>query len=120
MRYLIAWVVLPILVVAASYGVGLLVEQLTRIRLPNGIAVTMGFAASFIALAVPYQLGLGAAWGAALLVVLALVGIWLARDRLGGSLPDRSTLVAAIGVYGLCMAPIVLSGQTTFAGYTLL
>jgi hypothetical protein len=120
MRYLIAWVAFPLLVVVASYGVGLLVEQLTTLRFPNGIAVTVGFVASFLCLAVPYQLGLGAPWGGSLLVVLAVAGLWLARDRLAGSLPDRFTLAAGFGVYGLYMAPIVFSGQTTFAGYTLL
>ena len=50
MHYLIAWIALPVLVVAASLGVGLLVEQLTRLRLPNGVTVTVGFATS---LAVP-------------------------------------------------------------------
>src|SRR2546426_658176 len=106
MRYLIAWVALPLLVVAASCGVGLLVEQLTRLRFPNGITVTVGFVASFLSLAVPYQLGLGAPWGAGLLIVLTLSGFWVARDRLAGSLPDRLTLAAAFGVYGLYMAPI--------------
>jgi hypothetical protein len=120
MRYLVAWIALPLLVVAASWAVGLLVEQLTRLRFPGGITVTVGFVASFVALAVPYQLGLGAPWGAALLVLLAVAGVWLARDRLGASLPDRFTVLAALGVYGLYMAPIVFSGQTTFAGYTLL
>ena len=120
MRYLIAWIALPLLVVAASWGVGLLVEQLTRLRFPNGITMTVGFVASFVALALPYQLGLGAPWGAALLVVLAVAGIALARGRLAGSLPDGWTTAAMLSVYGLYMAPIVLSGQTTFAGYTLL
>src|SRR3954452_18087617 len=120
MRYLIAWIALPLVAVAASWGVGLLVERLTRLRFPNGITVTVGFVASFVALALPYQLGLGAPWGAALLVLLAAGGIVLARRRLAGSLPDATTIAAALGVYGLYMAPIVLSGQTTFAGYTLL
>lgn len=120
MRYLIAWIALPLLVFAASWGVGLLVEQLTRIRLPDGITVTVGFVGSFLALAVPYQLGLGAPWAAGLLVVLAVAGIALGRGRLRASLPDRWTLVAVTAVYGLYMAPIVFSGQTSFAGYTLL
>jgi hypothetical protein len=120
MRYLIAWAVLPLLVVVTSWGVGLLVDRLARLRLPNGTVVTVGFAASLVSLAIPYQLGLGDPWGAALLVVLALAGLWLGRDRLAASLPDRATALAALAVYGLYMAPIMLSGQTTFAGYTLL
>ena len=49
------------------------------LQFPNGIAVTVGFVASFVALALPYQLGLGAPWGAALLVVLAVTGVVVAR-----------------------------------------
>ena len=113
MRYLIAWIALPLLVVAASWGVGLLVEQLTRLRLPNGIAVTVGFVASFVALAVPYQLGLGAPWGAALLSPCRAPGSGSPADASPASLPDRPTALAALGVYGLYMAPIVLSGQTS-------
>ncbi len=120
MRYLIAWIALPLLVVAASWGVGLLLERLTRLRFAGGVTVTVGFVASFVALAVPYQLGLGAPWGAALLVIAAVAGIVLGRGRLGDSLPDGWTLGAVAAVYGLYMAPIVFSGQTTFAGYTLL
>src|SRR3954464_11943478 len=87
MRYLVAWIGLPLLVVVASWGVGLLVERLTGLRFPNGIAVTVGFVASFVVLAVPYELGLGAAWAAALLVICAVAGVVLARERLRGAPP---------------------------------
>jgi hypothetical protein len=120
MRYLTAWIALPLLVAVASLGVGLLVEQLTRLRLTNGVTLTVGFAASLVALALPYELGLGAPWAAALLVLLAAAGLVLARGRLGAALPDGPTALAALAVYGLYIAPILLSGQTSFAGYTLL
>jgi hypothetical protein len=120
MHYLIAWIALPLVVAVASLGVGLLVEQLTRLRLPNGVTLTAGFAASLVALAFPYELGLGAPWGATLLALLAAAGLVLARGRIRAALPDGPTAMAALAVYGLYMAPIALSGQTTFAGYTLL
>jgi hypothetical protein len=119
-HYVISWIALPLLVAGASLGVGLLVEQLTGLRFSNGVTFTVGFVASFVALALPYELGRGAAWGAALLVLLTVAGFVVARDRLSAALPDGPTALAALAVYGLYMAPIVLSGQTSFAGYTLL
>lgn len=120
MSYLIAWIALPLLVFVASWGVGLLVEQLARVRLPNGVTITLGFVCSFLALALPYELGLGSDWGGALLIVLALAGLVAARGRLAASLPDRWTAGAALAIYVVYISPVVLSGQTTFAGYTLL
>jgi hypothetical protein len=120
MRYLTAWIALPLLVVVASLGVGLLVERLTGLRFANGVTLTVGFAVSFVALALPYEVGLGAPWASALLVALAIAGFVVARGRVAAALPDTPTALAALVVYGLYMAPIVLSGQVSFAGYTLL
>ena len=122
MRYLIAWIALPLLVVAASWGVGLLVEQLTRLRLPQRDRGD-GRLRRFVRRAgAPVPARARARHGARrLLVVLAVTGVVLARDRLAELAARlRGRVTAMLAVYGLYMAPIVLSGQTTFAGYTLL
>ena len=122
MRYLIAWIALPLLVVAASWGVGLLVEQLTRLRLdrtesPSRSASSLRSSRS--------RCRTSSAWarrgGPRCWWSDRGAGLW-ARARSPPRLPSQTAgrWAPRSAVYGLYMAPIVLSGQTIFAGYTLL
>ncbi len=51
-----------------------------------------------------------------IVVALALVGA-IAGARRRGSLPSRWAIAAAVGVFAVYAAPIVLSGEATFAGF---
>ena len=120
MEQLLAWIVLPALAVTTALGVGLLVERLVGARAPRGLVLPLGFAASVVLLAVPYSLGLGARWAMVLLVLTTVVGLVVERGRIRSALPDLPAALAALGVYVVYLAPVALSGDATFAGYTFL
>jgi hypothetical protein len=116
----LAWIALPALAVTTALGSGLLVERLVGARAPRGLVLPLGFAASVALLAVPYSVGLGARWAAALLALTTVVGLVVERGRMRKALPDLPAAVAALGVYVVYVAPVALSGDATFAGYTFL
>ena len=109
---LVAWVAAPALLLGLCTGLGLGVSRLARGALPGAVVPLAG-------------LGAATALGALLaglahdlivpgLAALALAGaIW---GRPWGR-PDGSAVVALAGAFALYAAPIVLSGEATFAGY---
>lgn len=120
MDALASWVLLPVVLVAASWGIGLLFERVVGTELEDGLVLPVGFAGSLGLLSLPYGLGLPAPAALAFIAVSIAAGFWLGRDRLGASVPTPAVCVAAVTVYCLYMAPVVLSGSATFAGYVLL
>ena len=120
MDALASWFLLPLVVVASSWGIGLLLERLLGTELEDGLALPVGFAGSMVQLSLPYGVGLGAPAALGFLAVPVAAGFVLGRKRLRASLPGLPLALAALGVYLLYMAPVVLSGSATFAGYILL
>ena len=120
MDELAAWLLTPLVLTLASLGVGLLVERAAATRLEGGLVLPVGFAASMVLLGAPFALGLGAPFGFAVLVIAAVAGALLSRDRLTSSLPEPPLALAALGAYLLYMGPVVMTGEATFAGYTFL
>lgn len=113
---LVCWILFPLAVTALSIGCGLLLEQAAAIRLPAGLLPAAGFAVVLVAAHI------ATAWDAtaelALPAVLALAVAGLALSRPGR---DRSVdwwaVATGCAVYGFFAAPVVLSGDATFAGY---
>jgi hypothetical protein len=112
---LAAWVLFPAVAAAIAFGLGLLLERLTRhelgtLRLPVGLC-----AGVVITLAV-FSVK-GQAWLAlAAIAVPALAGFVLARADLGGLRPSWFAL-GWLAAFGLHLAPVVLTGEWTWAGY---
>jgi len=115
-----SWFLLPLVLVASCWGVGLLVERLVRTELEDGLVLPVGFAGSMVLLSIPYGVGLSAPAALGFLAVPIAAGVVLRRERLRASLPGAPVALAALGAYGLYMAPVVLSGSATFAGYGVL
>src|SRR5688572_6537120 len=91
MQSLIAWLVLPAVLLAICGGLGLLVQRLTGTSLPAGLGAPVG-AALAIALALAgYVVGLRGLLTPLLLVLLAAAGFVLAARA--GSRPRRPGLV---------------------------
>jgi hypothetical protein len=115
---LVTWLIFPLLLGALCAGLGLLVERAAGVRLARALVVPLGLA-GMVALA-----GLATMWGpAAPLATPAVVAGAVAGLALGardGRLHRPRTpwpLVAALGVYALYAAPLVLAGAHTFGGY---
>lgn len=116
MTLFVTWVVFPVVLAALSIGCGLLVERLCGIDLPGALLPATGLA---LIIVVGEFLTLDG--GLADLTTPVTVG--LAVVGVGLSLPhwDRViawwAVIAALAVFAVYAAPIVLSGQATFAGY---
>jgi hypothetical protein len=113
---LVCWLGFPALLIALSFGCGLLVERVAGIELPGMLVPGVGLAAIIVVAGFTTIADATAELTAPLVVALAAVG-------LGLSLPWRLrrvewwAMAAVVGVFCVYAAPIVLSGEPTFAGY---
>jgi len=119
---LTSWALFPLLLLALCAGWGLLVEAVVGISIPRVLLPGLGLCA-IIAVGEPTLL-LGSASAVALpLAIAAGAGGWaLAAARARRRDPrkgegERWALLAALVVFAAFGAPIVLSGQATFAGF---
>lgn len=110
-----AWLLLPVVVAAASYGLGLLVERLAGLRLPGALVPPVGLAALIVVATTCVSWGPTVGLATPLVVVLAVVGLVVGHRR-GRSLRSWPVLAAALA-FACFAAPVVLTGHPTFAGY---
>jgi len=117
---LAAWLLYPLALGAICLGLGLLVERLADWRMPGALVLPVGLAA---------LLGLAhlitsepetARLALPLIGLLAIAGLVVARKSLRARRPDPWIAIAALGVYAVFAAPIVLSGEPSFGGYLAL
>lgn len=120
MSLLAAWIVYPLVLLALCLGVGLGMDQLCGRRLPGALVAPAGYAGIVV-------IGVFTTWdsGLAQLTVPAVVlaatlgaGLSLTSWRFGR--PDPWPAAAAIAVFLAFGAPVILSGEPTFAGYVKL
>ena len=100
---------------ALAFGCGRLIELVAGERLPGPLVLPVGFALVILAGEFATLSGATAELAAPLATVLAVVGLLLGPIRLVR--PDLWALGAAVGVFVIFAAPVVLSGEATFAGY---
>jgi hypothetical protein len=112
---IIPWVVFPLLLAVLSFGCGRLVELAAGERLPGPLVLPVGFALVILAGEFATLTGSTAELAGPLAVGLALVGLLLGPIR--RVVPDLWAVGAAVAVFTVFAAPIVLSGEATFAGY---
>jgi hypothetical protein len=115
-----AWILFPALLALLSVGWGLLVEWLSRARLSGFLLLPVGFAAVIVVTRAAMWLDFTAELGAPVAAVGAVAGLALGWRRLRAGRLDRWAAGAALVVFVVFAAPIVLSGSATFAGYTIL
>jgi hypothetical protein len=118
--FVAAWILLPALLTALSLGCGLLVERLSTVRLPGPLLVPVGLALIVVLARTAMTLDLTAELGTPVVVAAAVAGYGLSRRRLRLAVVDRWAVSAALVVFGVYAAPVVLSGSATFLGYTVL
>ena len=111
-----SWVAFPALLTGLAVGWGAVVEALSRRRLPAALLPAVGFGAivvigGFLTLA-DAAAELTAPVAAAVAVGGFALVILRRRPR-----PSGWAAAAAAGVFAVYAAPIVLSGEATFAGY---
>ncbi len=117
---IVAWAVFPLVLVAVCLGCGLAVERLAGWRLPGALLVSVGLALVIVAATLMTYKDATAKFTTALIVVLAVAGYASSIGRVRKLRPERFALGVGLGVYAVCAAPVVLSGNATFLGYFVL
>ena len=110
-----AWVLFPGLLALLALGCGLLLERAAGAALPGGALLPAGMATIIVLAQVPIVIGLPGLT-TPVIVLAAAAGLYLSRGR-RPRMPDRWLLGAALALFAVYAAPVVLSGQATFAGY---
>jgi hypothetical protein len=111
-----AWVVYPVALLAICTGFGLLVDTLSGRRLPGVLLVPVGFAAFVVVAQVAIATDATAELILPLALSLAVAGAGLSLPW-GFASPDPLPALVALGVFLAFGAPVLLSGDPTFAGY---
>jgi hypothetical protein len=113
---LLSWLLFPLLLLALSVGCGLLVNRASGTVLPSALLAPVGFTVVILVGEMASIDSALADLAAPVTIALALAGFLLARgERLGGF--EHYATLAAVAVFAVYAAPIVFSGEPTFAGY---
>jgi hypothetical protein len=119
MALLASWLIFPAVLGALSLGCGVLVERVAGVRIPGTLLLPVGFAVIICTAQLAVTTDATAELATPAVVLLALAGAAFYR-----SVPDRRpdgwAIGAALAVFAVFAAPIVLSGTATFAGYAKL
>jgi hypothetical protein len=111
----VAWLAFPLLLAGLSFGCGRLLEAASGARLPPGLVLPAGFAVVVVAAQFATLLDATAELAGPFVCVLAAAGLvfaWRWRAR-----PDLWLIGVGLAVFFVFAAPVLLSGQATFAGY---
>ena len=120
MQTLIAFVGLPLAVAVTATGLGLLAERAARARLHDGLLAPLGFCLATCVLLGVYALGLHVEVAVGVLIAGSVAGFALAGRELPRRLNPGWPGLAALAVYVLYAAPMLLSGGWTWSGYNFL
>jgi hypothetical protein len=115
-----AWVLYPLVLLALCAGAGLLVDALCGRHLPGALVAPVGLAAIVVVGEFTTISEATASLTTPLVVVLALLGAGLSLRSWRFGRPDPWPAGAALGVFLVLGAPVILSGEPTFAGYVKL
>jgi hypothetical protein len=110
-------VLFPAVLLAVSLGLGLAVERIGGWRLPGGLLLPVGLALLIVVASLTTDTATTAPWTTTLTVILAAVGYAASWRRLRTLRLDRAALAVGVGVFAICAAPVVASGNATFLGY---
>lgn len=116
MSMLVAWVVYPLVLGLLCGGLGLLVDLLTGRRLPGTLILPVGFAAMVVVGEFTTATDATAELTMPLILGLAVAGAGLSLPWRFGR-PDRPATGIVVAVFLVFGAPVILSGDPTFAGY---
>src|SRR5947209_9119146 len=119
MTLLACWLLFPLVLGLLSVGCGLLLERVADARLPGTLLAPAGLAVIIVVTAFATMTDATAELAVPAVVALAVAGFALSLPWRERRL-DRWALAAVAAAFAVYAAPIVLSGQATFAGYITL
>ncbi len=112
-----SWIIFPALMLAVCIGVGLLTEALAGRRMPGVLLAPLGIASVTVVGLATTAFPATASLTAPLCALLAVAGFVIAIRQRRNLRPDPWPTGLALGVFAVFAAPVVLSGEATFAGY---
>ena len=110
------WLVFPLVLGGFSLGCALLLERVAGRSLPGTLVLPAGFAAVVVVAQLATVADATAELAAPAVVGLAVAGIGVAFPP-GRRRPAAAPTAAAFAVFAAFAAPVVFSGEATFAGY---
>src|SRR4051794_16196016 len=113
----VSWLLFPLVLLAVCFGCGLAVEWAGAWRLSPALLLPLGLALVIVVATLTTSRSETAPLTTPIVVALSLAGYALARRRLRLLRLDLWALGVGLGIYGICAAPVVLSGNATFLGY---
>ena len=113
---LVAWVLFPLLLAALALGCGLLLEAVGGVRLRGALLAPAGLALAIVAGQLTTLSDATAELTVPVVVALAATGIALSSPGRLREL-DGWAIGTAVAAFAVFAAPVVLSGQATFAGF---
>lgn len=116
MLMLTCWLLFPLVLALVSLGCGLLLERIARVRLPGAVVPAAGLTVVVVATHFTTLSDKTAELSVPVVAGLALLGLALSPPWKRGRI-DGWAAAAAVGTYAVFAAPVVLSGEATFAGY---
>jgi hypothetical protein len=120
MDLILAWLVFPLLLAVSSLGAGLLVERLSGTRLPGVLIVPSGLALIVVIGELATYRDATAELATPAVLIAAVFGLVSSASQVRGTRLDLWAIGLVLVVFGVFGAPVVLSGEATFAGYTQL
>ena len=114
MTFTVAWLAFPVVLGLLCFGCGLLLEEVTRRRLPVLLLMPMGFALVIVLVQLATISDATAELGVPAVVAAAAAGFGLSYPW--GRI-DPWAVLAPLLAYVVYAAPVVLSGDPTFTGY---
>jgi hypothetical protein len=115
-----AWLLYPLALTLLCLGLGLLSTWLAGWRCPGSLLLPVGFVSLVAVARLLTQEGATARFALPAIMILAALGVVVQRVWLRSLRPDPWLTAAAVGVFAVFGAPVVLSGEPTFAGYLAL
>lgn len=111
-----AWVLFPLVLLALCLGLGLLVDLLSGRHVPGALLAPVGLAAMIVVGELTTLSDGTAELTVPLVLVLAVLGAGLSWPWRFGR-PDPWPVGVALAVFLVFGAPVILSGEPTFAGF---
>jgi hypothetical protein len=113
---LISWVVFPLVLCIVALGCALLLELASGVRLKGTLLLPAGLAVIVVVGLFSTMSDATAEWTAPAVVLMAVAGLVLSPPWARGRI-DVGALACAVAVFAVYAAPVVLSGETTFASF---
>ena len=117
MAVVVCWLVFPVVFGLVCLGCGLALEAAAGMRLPRQLVLPAGLAVTVVIAQFTTWSSATAALTTPAVLLAAVAGIAMRPPWRTSWRALRWPLAAAVGVYAVFAAPVVLSGQATFAGY---